>query len=177
MLDLLTIRKMLKHKYNKGFTLVELLIAISLIAILSGVLLSVLNPIGIQKKARDSQRVSDLSKIKVALENYFADNRKYPNTAPVTANTWVKTSALSTFLENGKYINKLPTDPKPTVTANCAVNGWREYYYKTNANGTVYILSANLEIAPSTASTCPYTSPDCSGCVTTGVNAYYTTID
>jgi len=162
-----------KNTY-RGFTLVELLIAVSLIGILTGVLLAVINPRGIQSKARDSQRISDLSKVKVALESYFADNRRYP-----AGTGWIKLSTLSGSLE-GSYINKLPTDPKPKVTAGCNLDNWREYYYKTNANGTVYVLAANLEIAPSTAYACPYaTDPplSCTGCSSTGVNVYYTTTD
>ena len=159
----------------KGFTLVELLIAISLIGILTGVLLAVINPRGIQSKARDSQRISDLAKVKVALESYFSDNRKYPN--PSTG--WIKLSTLSTYLE-GSYINKLPADPKATVTAGCNIDNWREYYYKTNAGGTVYVLATNLEIAPFAPYSCPYTTDpplSCAGCSSVGVNVYYTTVD
>lgn len=50
-----------------GFTLLELLIVVSIIAILSVALVLVLNPAEALKKSRDAQRMSDLSTIKTAL--------------------------------------------------------------------------------------------------------------
>lgn len=66
----------LKH----GFTLVELLIVIAIIGILSASVVSVINPIQQQKKARDAVRRADLSKISTALEQYYADHNSYPTT-------------------------------------------------------------------------------------------------
>ncbi|HAS84813.1 MAG TPA: hypothetical protein DCS23_01920 [Candidatus Yonathbacteria bacterium] len=50
-----------------GFTLLELLIIVSIIAILSVALMYMLNPAEAIKKSRDVQRISDLSTIKAAL--------------------------------------------------------------------------------------------------------------
>lgn len=50
-----------------GFTLLELLIVISIIAILSIALVFMLNPAETLKKARDAQRISDLKTVKTAL--------------------------------------------------------------------------------------------------------------
>jgi prepilin-type N-terminal cleavage/methylation domain-containing protein len=55
---------------KKGFTLLELLIVIAIIAILSVVLVLVLNPAEMLRKARDAQRISDLSTLKTALAIY-----------------------------------------------------------------------------------------------------------
>lgn len=57
----------LKEKRNTGFTLLELLIVISIIAILSIALVFMLNPAETLKKARDAQRISDLKTVKTAL--------------------------------------------------------------------------------------------------------------
>jgi len=57
----------MKKERAGGFTLLELLIVISIIAILSVALVLVLNPAEALKKSRDAQRVSDLSTIKTAL--------------------------------------------------------------------------------------------------------------
>lgn len=155
---------------DKGFTLVELLIAISLIAILSGVLLGVLNPLGIQKTSRDSQRISDLAKIKVALENYFADNRAYPT----NGSAWVKASGTSLPLSAlvSSYTARVPADPKAVVTTDCSVAGWREYYYWSDGN--TYKLITNLELSDKSNGTC---SSVASGCDCTNVNIYYTTAE
>lgn len=59
------------HKTNnKGFTLLELLIVISIIAILSVIVILILNPSEMLKKARDSQRMADLNTIKTAIGLY-----------------------------------------------------------------------------------------------------------
>jgi prepilin-type N-terminal cleavage/methylation domain-containing protein len=161
------------NKKAKGFSLVELLIAISLIAILSGVLLSVINPMGIQKKARDSQRVSDLAKVKVALENYFADNRRYP-----IWNDFYPLTNLAPVLVTG-YINKLPTDPKPLLQGPCVPGGvaWRNYGYKS-IDGKKYLLVANMETASAGSTACP-AGVDAAwcNCTFTGGTGYYTTAD
>lgn len=161
----------LGNKY-KGFTLVELLIAISLIGILSGVLLAVINPRGIQEKSRDSQRLSDLAKVKVALESYFADNRKYP-----IYTAWAKIGnnsgeALSSELK-GAYIGGLPVDPKASG-ADCVTAGWRNYFYKSDASGSRYVLATNLETSGATA--CPI-ADICSSPCRNGTAIYYTTAD
>ena len=57
----------LKEKREGGFTLLELLIVIAIIAILSIALVFMLNPAETLKKARDAQRISDLKSVKTAL--------------------------------------------------------------------------------------------------------------
>lgn len=57
----------INEKKESGFTLLELLIVVSIIAILSVALVIVLNPAEALRKARDAQRISDLSTIKTAL--------------------------------------------------------------------------------------------------------------
>lgn len=57
----------------KGFTLLELLITLSILAILTVVLVIVINPAEVLKKTRDNQRLSDLSTLKSALSLYLAE--------------------------------------------------------------------------------------------------------
>lgn len=57
----------IKEKRDAGFTLLELLIVISIIAILSVALVLVLNPAETLRKSRDAQRISDLNTVKTAL--------------------------------------------------------------------------------------------------------------
>ncbi|MGB2580529.1 MAG: type II secretion system protein [Minisyncoccia bacterium] len=61
---------------KKGFTLIELLVVIAIIGVLSSVVLSSLN--SARQKARDAQRVSNLTQIRTALEMYYHDNGSYP---------------------------------------------------------------------------------------------------
>jgi len=55
----------------KGFTLLELLIVIAILAILSVALVLILNPTETLRKSRDSQRMSDLATMKTALGLYL----------------------------------------------------------------------------------------------------------
>lgn len=59
------------EKRDAGFTLLELLIVISIIAILSVALVVVLDPAEALRKARDAQRISDTNTMKTALGLYL----------------------------------------------------------------------------------------------------------
>ena len=63
---------------REGFTLVESLIVISLIAILSVAVLSTLNPIEQTNKARDAKFQNDAAEALSALERYYASQQYYP---------------------------------------------------------------------------------------------------
>jgi len=111
----------MKSKSNKGFSLVELLVVITIIAILSVVAYMSLG--GQTAKARNSVRTQDLSNIQSALEIYFINNS---NTYPTTLSV-LKTAGL---------ITELPKDPtKKTL----------DYAYTSNAGTKTYQLGATLE--------------------------------
>lgn len=58
---------------RKGFTLLELLIVITILAILTLVVVLFINPVEILKKSRDVQRMSDLSTVNAAVGLYLQD--------------------------------------------------------------------------------------------------------
>lgn len=66
------------NKQNKGFTIVELLIVIVVIGILAGLVITTYN--GIQQKARNTERTTDLKTFQSQLEAYNANNGRYPTT-------------------------------------------------------------------------------------------------
>ena len=70
-----------------GFTLVELLIVIALIAILSVAVLATINPIEQANKAKDSTMQNDAAEVLNAYERYYAAQASYPWIDAVAAST------------------------------------------------------------------------------------------
>ncbi len=75
----------LKQKQS-GFTIVELLIVIVIIGILAGLVITTF--VGIQQRARNSERQTDINSISSQLEGYFARNSGYPNLADLNSAAW-----------------------------------------------------------------------------------------
>lgn len=72
--------------HDKGFTLLELLIVVSIIAILSVALVVILDPSEALKKSRDAQRISDMNTMKTALGLYLTStSTPYLGSATSTA--------------------------------------------------------------------------------------------
>ena len=63
-------------KNNKGFSLIEFLVVISIIGVLTTVL--VMNFVGSRERARDAQKIQNLHSLKSALRMYYNDNQGYP---------------------------------------------------------------------------------------------------
>ncbi len=64
------------NKKEKGFTIVELLIVIVVIGILAALVIVTFS--GVQRRARDSERTTDIGAINSHLEAYHADRGYYP---------------------------------------------------------------------------------------------------
>jgi len=75
----------LKNK-NKGFTIVELLIVIVVIGILATLVIVTFT--GIQQKARNSQRQTDINAVDSHVEAYYASSGNYPTYAQLNDSTW-----------------------------------------------------------------------------------------
>ncbi len=75
---------------QSGFTIVELLIVIVVIGILAGLVLNTFN--GIQARARDDERKTDINAVQGHLEAYHADNGSYPTTANIADTAWVSSN-------------------------------------------------------------------------------------
>lgn len=87
----------MKNKMSKmkGFTLVELLIVIALIAILSVAVLATINPIEQSNKARDAAMKNDAAEVLGAYERYYAAQNAYPWNAPNSTDVNVLLSSTS----------------------------------------------------------------------------------
>lgn len=73
---------MMINQRTRGYTIIELLIVMVVVAILSGLILGSLQ--GTQAKARDAERAADIDNIRSKLEQYYSDNGGYPNTVNTT---------------------------------------------------------------------------------------------
>ncbi len=76
------IKKILRQAQDRGFTLVELLVVISIIAVLAAVLMA--NFMGARERARDAKKIQDLYALKSALRMYYNDNQRYPGVSDDT---------------------------------------------------------------------------------------------
>lgn len=119
---------------RKGFTLIEVLVAVTIIAVL--VSIGVVSYSSVNKRSRDAKRRGDIEQLRSALEMYRADIGSYPD--PSGDGSWTDASGLSAELVS-TYIPAIPSDPKSTQTYQ---------YQATNPSGTKYYgycLSAALD--------------------------------
>lgn len=121
--------------FNKGFTLVEILVVITIIALLTGIIMT--NLTSSRSTARDAQRVSDMAQIQLALALYFDRCNQYPQPA-TTIITEPDDSMLDLDADNGcegkgitlrNFISKIPEPPS-------TVHGLNYYWYKTSNQGS-----------------------------------------
>jgi general secretion pathway protein G len=105
---------------TKGFTLLELLVVISLIGLLTAI--AAVNFQSTNQRARDGKRQADLEQMRTALEIARADSAD--NTYPTNLNNLV----------TGSYLPSLPADPKSF-----------SYVYAPAADYRTYSLCAHLE--------------------------------
>ena len=119
-----------------GFTLMELMVVVSLALILLGV--GMTNYITQIKRSRDVSRKSDLQQIRAALEMYRADNGVYP----LSGQGW-HGSAHSNWADfeaelEPDYMSEVPEDPLNTATnypGPCNSSHLYRYNYGTMRQG------------------------------------------
>jgi len=122
---------------KKAFTLVELLVVISIMAILTIVTVSQFRTA--RKRANDVARKGDLNAVAKALQLYFADY----GVMPEAEGGQIKTDEVRKWGEEFKdstgytYMVKLPTEN---------TDGWPQYCYQTDDSRKKYALFAKLEV-------------------------------
>jgi type IV pilus assembly protein PilA len=102
-------------KVAKGFTLIEILVVIGLIAILATIVLIAINPSRQFAQANNSQRTSNVNAILNAVGQYVADNKgTLPGGIAGTAAEVGETLCAALV---PTYLPALPADPSNTITS------------------------------------------------------------
>jgi prepilin-type N-terminal cleavage/methylation domain-containing protein len=133
-----------KHLNKRAFTLIELLIVVSVFMILLTTFFVFVNPVQRKAETRDTKRLSDIATLDRVVNEYYLDNGVYPDQASVYRTSTVLPDG-SIALENStsgwikqnlsSYTAKLPTDPVNDLY----------YYYTYYHDDFSYELNAVLE--------------------------------
>jgi len=142
-----------KKTLPKGFTLIELVVVIGILAILLAIVLIAINPGRQFKQANDTKRRSDVNALLNAIHQYAADNKgDLPSGITVApAKNISNTGADICAAISPTYISALPVDPstkKDAITDCAAVGGYDTVYQVVkDANGRVTVSASETEIA------------------------------
>jgi prepilin-type N-terminal cleavage/methylation domain-containing protein len=120
--------------HKRGFSLIELLIVIAILAILGLAAYLALN--GKRDQAADAKTKSELERLKIAFEDYYNDNNCYPPAA------WFDSSADCGSGQLAPYMSSIPCNPRTNLP----------YAYETDATGCSWFkLYGNLSNPSDTA--------------------------
>lgn len=120
----------LRFRNIYGFTLIELMVVMSILAILATV--GVVTYTNTQKVARDGKRMGDIQEIQKAVEQYYALNQKYPGSNGDTNGfPTAYTTALQSYFASG-------TIPKQATNS-------ANYFYIPCSNQNRYNICTGLE--------------------------------
>lgn len=136
----------IKNKRNLGFTLVELLVAMSIIGVLASIAVGSFRTS--QLKGRDVERKTNLKQISNALEIFYADYGRYPDSTngQIAACPYDPAGSTGTACNWGSgvftdsktvYFKQIPADPSSN----------QEYTYQivSGSSNQKYKLFARLE--------------------------------
>lgn len=135
---------------QKGFTLIEILVVIGIIAILATVVLIAINPARQFKQAHDTQRISNVNAILNAIGQYIADNKGAIPASITTTDREISKAAADLCADiMPKYIPSLPIDPRvaggPVI--DCSTSYTTQYNVFKDVNDRITVKAVG-EITP-----------------------------
>ncbi|MFZ3100095.1 MAG: type II secretion system protein [Minisyncoccales bacterium] len=143
------IKKRSENRNQSGFTLIEILVVIGLIAFLAAVVIIAINPARQFAQGRNSQRVSNVNAVLNAIGQNIADNKGIFDCASTT----LPAAAMMMNDSGGydirdcivpTYISELPADPvggKACADAGCSGGYNTEYTVLQDANGRITVCA------------------------------------
>ena len=117
-------------KGKRGFTLIEILVVVSIVGLLSSVFIVGLG--GFRARGRDARRLADIKQMQNGLELYYTGNSSYPAVA-----SWEELETALAGPGAGLGITKIPNDPQSAAG--------KTYEYAASDDGQSYVLKATLE--------------------------------
>ncbi len=139
----------MQKKSVRGFTLIEILIVIGIIAILAGVVLVAINPARQFAQANNSQRTSNVNAILNAVGQYIADTKGALPSEITTSTTTLSKAGIDLCNELvPNYLPSLPVDPTITTGAvtDCASNYNTNYGVVRDANNRVTVVATSSQL-------------------------------
>jgi prepilin-type N-terminal cleavage/methylation domain-containing protein len=123
--------------YKKGFTLLELIVAMAIVAILIG--LSILGISTVQRNGRDAERRSALEAISLEVASSYAADASYPSAITITG------SAPNQVANIGTKTIPLKGAAQSLSSGSTSTASGSRYCYTRINNGSSYQLGVNLE--------------------------------
>jgi prepilin-type N-terminal cleavage/methylation domain-containing protein len=132
------------RNFQKGFTFLELTVVLTLLLILFTLVTVFVNPLSQIKKSRDEKRLSDMTTLERAINEFVLDNKRYPDfedtlrvsTSLPSGSLGLSNSNLGWIYDDlSGYLDKQPIDPLNNS----------EFFYSYMHNSTGYEINMRLE--------------------------------